>query len=223
MKRLTLLLCGLIITICFIGAPAQAAGFEFALGPKLDIGTGFYTGKEWRDTLDYFDRDNRAVFAFSIGVMFDMTFFRVGVFGLGFQNEVLFSLNGGGSTLDSDIFTEDRIMGIDIPLLIKPKFKLGNGDLYGLFGPVILIPVGDIHITNKVEGNTSEDDVAPHYDNGATAGIGVGIGYDITLGPGKLELGILYTAYLSRLYDHYDRFNNKFVFSVGYAFNVVKK
>lgn len=223
MKRLTMLLCALIITIGLIGVPARAAGFEFALGPKVDLGLGFYTGDDWHDGLDFINSDNRPVLAFSFGVMFDMTFFRTGIFGLGFQNEVLFTLNGGGWTYESDIYYEQRIMGIDIPLLVKPKFKVGNGDLYALFGPVILIPVGDVHVMARSGGNTSEDDIDPDYDATATAGIGVGFGYDINLGPGKLELGILYTAYLSRLYDNYDRFNNKFVFSVGYAFNVVKK
>mgnify|MGYP000919729926 CR=1 FL=1 len=223
MKRIIFLVCALLITAGFFVKPVQAAGFEFALGPKLDLGIDFYSGDDWNDYLDASNNNNRPVLAFSFGIIFDMTFFRAGIFGLGFQPEVLFSLNGGGATYDYDTFWEHRIMGIDIPLLVKPKFKLGNGDLYVLLGPVVLIPVGDVHRQWRDGSTEGDSDFDPDYDNDATAGIGVGIGYDITVGPGKLELGILYTGYLSRLIDNYDRFNNKIVFSIGYAFNLVKK
>jgi hypothetical protein len=220
MKRITLSLCAMLVAAIFLALPIKAAGFQFAFGPKVDLGLGFFTGEDWKDLLDAGNLDNRVAFTFSGGLMFDITFFRARNFGLGIQPELLFTITGGGWTYDDDNYRTETYYGIDIPIYIKPKFKLGNGDFYFLIGPAIFIPVMDYEWEVETPmGSVSSD---AEVDADVVVGIGAGLGYDIYLGPGILEIGCSFTHYIMEYWDNYKQYQNKFVFSVGYAFNLVR-
>jgi len=210
----------LIIAWSFVVMPQQAQAFEFAMGPKVDLGVGFFLGEDWWDRIDARDNMNWVSFDCSGGLMTDMTFWRGRVFAIGMQAEFLYKLTGGGDYEDSDNYYTEMTHGVSIPVYIKPRFVIGKVDLYFLLGPSIFIPLADMESKTKTPSGTSTSDIK--IDADVMVGLGVGMGVDINIGPGKLELGVCLTPYFMDYWDNYEQRQNSFTFTIGYAFNLVK-
>lgn len=210
-------------------APAhQAAAFDFSLGPKVDLGAGFLTGKYWKDIFVGPGNDNRAVLDFAGGLLLDLNFFRSGIFGLGLQPELLICMSGGGMTAPSGKYLEDygevSFKCLEIPIYLKPRIKLGKGDLYLLCGVNLIYLLGPIELTQYVAGKLDPAaSLAMDPDTRFLVGIAVGLGYDIDLGAGKLEIGIAYTNSLMEMSDFFGKtYSNRVVLSLGAAIYAVK-
>lgn len=199
---------------------AHAINLEFAVGPKIDLGAGFFIGEDWMRWLDNSGRSNRGYIDFSIGALFDLNFAWVKNFGFGLQPEFLFTITGGGSTRNGSNYSEVMFPALEIPIYFKARYKIGKGSIYFLLGPDFLFVFGDGTITT-VAGNTETTDHA-QIDNPAHVGLGIGLGYDLDLGPGNLELGMNFTPYFTNYYDNTSQQQFKFAFVVGYAFEVIK-
>lgn len=220
MKRILPAVAAMMIAVTVAAMQTRAMAFELSVGPKLELGMGFYSGDDWQDFLDDNGYDNKYVFGFSAGLLFDMTYMRTGIFGFGLQPEVLLTFTGGGWT-DGNEYVSESIKGADISIYLKPKFTLGNGDLYILFGPDIFIPIGGVEETMKLDG-IALGGLTGRLDADVIVGLGIGIGYDFKFDQGTLEIGCMFTPYLMDYWDDSELRQNKFTFTIGYAFNAIK-
>ncbi|HOW82449.1 MAG TPA: hypothetical protein PK573_07815 [Spirochaetota bacterium] len=222
MKRILPAVAAMMIAVTVAAMQTRAMTFELSVGPKLELGMGFYSGDDWQDHLDDNNIDNQYVFTFSGGLLFDMTFVRTGIFGFGLQPEALLTFTGGGSSGNTFVST-DTVKGADISIYLKPKFTLGNGDLYILFGPDIFIPIGGVEENLKLKDSKYPyPGTIKSLGTDVIVGLGIGIGYDFKFDQGTIEIGCTFTPYLMDYWEYAEIRQNKFTFTIGYAFNVIK-
>lgn len=106
---------------------------------------------------------------------------------------------------------------LEIPVLIKLTSNYGSG-FYGVIGPSVVLLQRDFEIEERAEGSTYKTSIAP--DNYIVYSIVAGLGYDIPLASGLINLEVKYAKNLTLAFDEDSRPFNvnglKFTFRYGF-------
>lgn len=105
---------------------------------------------------------------------------------------------------------------LEIPVMFKAKFAVGNGHFAVAVGPQFNFLLGDINV--KIEDNTESYSADEMGFNTFTLGIGAGVEYGLPVGPGDLVFGVRWQMDLTNVSDDSDyQFRNMAVLpSVAY-------
>ncbi|HOO73218.1 MAG TPA: hypothetical protein PK926_15780 [Spirochaetota bacterium] len=220
MKKIYVLVFVLIFYAFSPAYSEENGSFEFSLGLKGVTGAGFFLGKGWEHELSRYGLDNNPVITFGGIFLLDMNLARAGAFNFGIQPEALFCKTGGLASIDSDDFDYYSLWIADISLYLKPGARTEKCDVFILIGPSVCMPLTDIDGTYSYNDHKIDDDIRPDYDY--CIGMGAGIGVDIPMGIGKLEIALVYKTYFTSYRDDYDLLQNMVILSLGYSFTVVK-
>ena len=109
---------------------------------------------------------------------------------------------------------------LEIPVMFKAKFAVGNGHFAVAVGPQFNFLLGDINV--EAEGDTESYSAAEMGYNTFTLGIGAGVEYGLPVGPGDLVFGVRWQMDLTNVSDDSDyQFRNMAVLpSVAYMFKL---
>ncbi len=221
MKRYFLVFLLLILVLL----PHALFGFDFALGGKLGLNIGWITGDDWQAELDFWDDYGSA----------DASMVRLGVsaglfltFGLvdnlAIQPEVLISTIGGTYSYNYSGYDINGVHSstvIEIPVHLKPRFRVGFGHVYVLAGPEIMIILGDIRLEESVSGSSAEVDWEVEPDNSALFGISAGLGLDFPMVfGGVFSAELRYSRTFTEWFDDYESFQNAVIIMIGYGFQL---
>lgn len=209
MKKLALSLVALMFA-------TSVFAMNFSVGAKGNIGIATtiqsYDGEPAEDILP--------VFSGSIGGVFGIQFTEM----FALEPEVMFHFGNGFSY-------EDDWMGktakyfytwttLEIPVMFKAKFAVGNGHFAVAVGPQFNFLLGDINGKQEWNGDTETDSIsADDYKvNTFTLGIGAGVEYGLPVGPGDLVFGVRWQMDLTNVKEDSDyQFRNMAVLpSVAY-------
>lgn len=209
MKKLALSLVALMFA-------TSVFAMNFSVGAKGNIGIA---------TTIQSDDDGPAedilpVFSGSIGGVFGIQFTEM----FALEPEVMFHF-GNGFSQEIDLGYE-TVKGsvywttLEIPVMFKAKFAVGNGHFAVAVGPQFNFLLGDINV--EAEGDTESYSAAEMGYNTFTLGIGAGVEYGLPVGPGDLVFGVRWQMDLTNVSDDSDyQFRNMAVLpSVAYMFKL---
>jgi hypothetical protein len=206
----------IVLTLIFLlGASSTLFADGVLAGVKGGAGAGWYSGEDWDSFLASFDADNSIKVDFSFGVFFD---FPIAPF-LSIQPEFLYSNYGGAYTYTyapfGDVNGTISASGLEIPFLLKPKFRSQSGYLYLLAGPDLMLILGNV--TQKEKAGSSVVKVNIEPDNNLQFGAVGGIGYAFDLPNGELSIEVRYLRAFTGIFEDDDtRFNGVNVY-FGFA------
>lgn len=179
MKKLALSLVALMFA-------TSVFAMNFSVGAKGNIGIATtiqsYDGEPAEDILP--------VFSGSIGGVFGIQFTEM----FALEPEVMFHFGNGYSY-------EDEWLGktakwsynwttLEIPVMFKAKFAVGNGHFAVAVGPQFNFLLGDINGKLEPDGDTDSISADDLGFNTFTLGIGAGVEYGLPVGPGDLVFGV---------------------------------
>jgi hypothetical protein len=185
-------------------------------------------GEEWKESLITVDTVGDPETALGFVGFSGGVYLTLGLLDyLALQTEILFTTIGGH--YGYDLLSGERLEGyhslhvVEIPIYLKPRFRLGVGRIYLLAGPDILWRLGNpLTVTEELEdksfiGRTSSSDFL--------FGVAAALGYEISLGPGMLSFELKYLRTLTgtiSLFDDDDIpvFYNAAAIFVGYGFTL---
>jgi hypothetical protein len=208
---------GLIALVLLLAAalPIAAQDVTLAAGPKAGLNFGWASGDDRSDSLDSVDGSNRVGVGLAIG-----GFLEVGILDqFAVQPELLFFQEKSKASYEAgpdDVTTTDTANTLQLPILAKGLFPVGDGTLYGVLGPTLSFVLGDV--TSKVEVDGDEDEVDTEPDNSALFGFALGLGYEQMVGPGMLSGELRYSREFTAYFDDNDSFSNTISILVGYGF-----
>ena len=191
MKKISCLLTMLVVC-------SSIFAMDVSLGVKGDIGMNTFTqevnvkGSGISVTTDL---DTNFIFSGRIGVVAG---FQINdLFAI--EPEVMFNLrNGAKFDMSEDDYKVESIMTyktLELPVMFKAKFNVGNGKLAVGIGPQFNFLIGDIHekttVTYDGESETETDTFSAEDNCMKTFSMGLAIGaeYGIELGAGTLVVG----------------------------------
>lgn len=205
MKKLALSLVALMFA-------TSVFAMNFSVGAKGNIGIATsiqsYDGEPAEDILP--------VFSGSIGGVFGIQFTEM----FALEPEVMFHFgNGYSQEVDTGVGTIKASLNwttLEIPVMFKAKFAVGNGHFAVAVGPQFNFLLGDINV--KIEDNTESYSADEMGFNTFTLGIGAGVEYGLPVGPGDLVFGVRWQMDLTNVSDDSDyQFRNMAVLpSVAY-------
>lgn len=216
MKKLLMKLT--IFSILFLLTTLDAFALGFDVGGKLGIGMGWWRG----ETYDNNTKDVTGAPDFTIGPYFSAELHKY----VALQGELLFTYIGNkdkATALGVNYSRKFRNYAFELPIYIKPKLRLGPGELFLLAGPKFLILLDDFSVSTKTLSDTITAEIESNHGIGRQIhlGISLGVGYDWKLGPGKLQFAFQITPYLTNYGPNYQRaIQNEFTFDFGYAYTV---
>lgn len=213
MKKLALSLVALMFA-------TSVFAMNFSVGAKGNIGIA--TSIQSYD--DEPAEDILPVFSGSIGGVFGIQFTEM----FALEPEVMFHFGNGYSE-------EVELLGktakysytwttLEIPVMFKAKFAVGNGHFAVAVGPQFNFLLGDINVKAEYDGDTETDSFSA--DDGGfnifTLGIGAGVEYGLPVGPGDLVFGVRWQMDLTNVSDDSDyQVRNMAVLpSVAYMFKL---
>lgn len=181
MKKLALSLVALMFA-------TSVFAMNFSVGAKGNIGIATtiqsYDGEPKEDILP--------VFSGSIGGVLGIQFTEM----FALEPEVMFHFGNGYSV-------EDELAGktlknscnwttLEIPVMFKAKFAVGDGHFAVAVGPQFNFLLGDINGKLEWNGDTETDSISADEMgfNTFTLGIGAGVEYGLPVGPGDLVFGV---------------------------------
>jgi hypothetical protein len=185
---------------------------SITIGGKASGGIGFLSGSDWKDSLDFLGADNGSHFGFSIGAYAEIGIIEQ----LAIQPEILYSNKGGGYSYNIGFEVKGKVSasGLEIPVYVKPKFKMGTGTLYGLIGPDFYLIFGDVKYKETGGGLSVTTDVPP--DNSFIFGLSGGLGYEYPLKTGSIDIALKYNTTLSKIYENDNTRLNDVSLSIGF-------
>lgn len=209
MKKLALSLVALMFA-------TSVFAMNFSVGAKGNIGIA--------TTIQSIDdepvEDILPVFSGSIGGVFGIQFTEM----FALEPEVMFHFGNG--------FSQEFAMGLEtakgslswttleIPVMFKAKFAVGDGHFAVAVGPQFNFLLGDINRKVEIDGDTETDSysAADYKINTFTLGIGAGVEYGLPVGPGDLVFGVRWQMDLTNVKEDSDyQFRNMAVLpSVAY-------
>lgn len=209
MKKLALSLVALMFA-------TSVFAMNFSVGAKGNIGIATsiqsYDGEPAEDILP--------VFSGSIGGVFGIQFTEM----FALEPEVMFHFGNGYSYeyewLSKTAKKSYTWTTLEIPVMFKAKFAVGNGHFAVAVGPQFNFLLGDINEKDERDGDTDTDSFSA--DDGGfnifTLGIGAGVEYGLPVGPGDLVFGVRWQMDLTNAVDDSDwQFRNMAVLpSVAY-------
>lgn len=181
MKKLALSLVALMFA-------TSVFAMNFSVGAKGNIGIATtilsYDGEPAEDILP--------VFSGSIGGVFGIQFTEM----FALEPEVMFHFGNGYSQEDEYAGKTRKFFcnytTLEIPVMFKAKFAVGNGHFAVAVGPQFNFLLGDINAKTEWNGETHTNSYsADEMDyNIFTLGIGAGVEYGLPVGPGDLVFGV---------------------------------
>jgi hypothetical protein len=187
-----------------------------SLGGKIGFGMGWWRGSSYEKNLEDADGKLIGAFDFVLGPYCDVDLHKY----VSLQAEFLFTFIGNADEYEilGAIYEQSyRNVGFEIPIYIKPKFPIGPGNIFILFGPELLILLDDFTHTGNLTSATKKSHVS--LSRQLHFGLACGLGYDLKLGPGMMQFAFSITPYLTNYGDNFDRaLQNEFTFQVGYAY-----
>lgn len=195
MKKLALSLVALMFA-------TSVFAMNFSVGAKGNIGIA--TSIQSYD--DEPAEDILPVFSGSIGGVFGIQFTEM----FALEPEVMFHFgNGYSDEIDMGLVTVKRSFTwttLEIPVMFKAKFAVGNGHFAVAVGPQFNFLLGDINVKAEYDGDTETDSFSA--DDGGfnifTLGIGAGVEYGLPVGPGDLVFGVRWQMDLTNVSDDSD-------------------
>lgn len=215
MKKLALSLVALMFA-------TSVFAMNFSVGAKGNIGIATIIQSMDDEPVD----DILPVFSGSIGGVFGIQLTEM----FALEPEVMFHFGNGYSRE-----YEDEWLGVtskysynwttlEIPVMFKAKFAVGNGHFAVAVGPQFNFLLGDINVKREFDGDTETDSYSA--DDGGfnifTLGIGAGVEYGLPVGPGDLVFGVRWQMDLTNAVDDSDyQVRNMAVLpSVAYMFKL---
>lgn len=181
MKKLALSLVALMFA-------TSVFAMNFSVGAKGNIGIATtiqsYDGEPKEDILPVFSGSIGGVFGIQFTEMFALEPEVMFHFGNGFSQE---GDLGGKTAKFSYTWTT-----LEIPVMFKAKFAVGNGHFAVAVGPQFNFLLGDINGKLEWNGDTETDSISADEMgfNTFTLGIGAGVEYGLPVGPGDLVFGV---------------------------------
>lgn len=209
MKKLALSLVALMFA-------TSVFAMNFSVGAKGNIGIATTIQSDDDGPVE----DILPVFSGSIGGVFGIQFTEM----FALEPEVMFHFgNGFSQEIDLDYETVKGSVywtTLEIPVMFKAKFAVGNGHFAVAVGPQFNFLLGDINV--EAEGDTESYSAAEMGYNTFTLGIGAGVEYGLPVGPGDLVFGVRWQMDLTNVSDDSDyQFRNMAVLpSVAYMFKL---
>lgn len=212
MKKLALSLVALMFA-------TSVFAMNFSVGAKGNIGIATtiqsYDGEPAEDILP--------VFSGSIGGVFGIQFTEM----FALEPEVMFHFGNGYSGEGENLLGKTEKYSwtwttLEIPVMFKAKFAVGNGHFAVAVGPQFNFLLGDINVKYECDGNTETDSYSADGYNIFTLGIGAGVEYGLPVGPGDLVFGVRWQMDLTNVSDDSDwQLRNMAVLpSVAYMFKL---
>ena len=195
MKKLALSLVALMFA-------TSVFAMNFSVGAKGNIGIA--------TTIQSYDdepvEDILPVFSGSIGGVFGIQFTEM----FALEPEVMFHF-GNGYSMEDEYAGKTRkgfcnYTTLEIPVMFKAKFAVGNGHFAVAVGPQFNFLLGDINVKTEYDGKTYTNSYsADEMDyNIFTLGIGAGVEYGLPVGPGDLVFGVRWQMDLTNVKDDSD-------------------
>ena len=193
MKKLALSLVALMFA-------TSVFAMNFSVGAKGNIGIATtiqsYDGEPAEDILP--------VFSGSIGGVFGIQFTEM----FALEPEVMFHF-GNGFSMENEMYGKTvkysyNWTTLEIPVMFKAKFAVGNGHFAVAVGPQFNFLLGDINVKYECDGNTETDSYSADGFNTFTLGIGAGVEYGLPVGPGDLVFGVRWQMDLTNVKDDSD-------------------
>lgn len=177
MKKLALSLVALMFA-------TSVFAMNFSVGAKGNIGIATtiqsYDGEPLEDILPVFSGSIGGVFGIQFTEMFALEPEVMFHFGNGYSLEI----DRGYETVKGSVYWTT----LEIPVMFKAKFAVGDGHFAVAVGPQFNFLLGDIN--EKIDGNTESYSAAEYDFNTFTLGIGAGVEYGLPVGPGDLVFGV---------------------------------
>lgn len=196
MKKLALSLVALMFA-------TSVFAMNFSVGAKGNIGIATTIKSVGDEAVE----DILPVFSGSIGGVFGIQFTEM----FALEPEVMFHFGNGYSTEGEDMLGRTvkysyNWTTLEIPVMFKAKFAVGNGKLALAIGPQFNFLLGDINGKRELDGDTDTDSIsADDLDmNIFTLGIGAGVEYGLPVGPGDLVFGIRWQMDLTNVAKNTD-------------------
>lgn len=193
MKKLALSLVALMFA-------TSVFAMNFSVGAKGNIGIA--------TTIQSLDdepvEDILPVFSGSIGGVFGIQFTEM----FALEPEVMFHF-GNGFSMENEMYGKTvkysyNWTTLEIPVMFKAKFAVGNGHFAVAVGPQFNFLLGDINVKYECDGNTETDSYSADGFNIFTLGIGAGVEYGLPVGPGDLVFGVRWQMDLTNVRDDSD-------------------
>lgn len=208
MKKLALSLVALMFA-------TSVFAMNFSVGAKGNIGIATtiqsYDGEPAEDILPVFSGSIGGVFGIQFTEMFALEPEVMFHFGNGYSGEYENML--GKTTKYSCNWTT-----LEIPVMFKAKFAVGDGHFAVAVGPQFNFLLGDIN--EKIDGDTESYSADDRDFNTFTLGIGAGVEYGLPVGPGDLVFGVRWQMDVTNVKEDLNyQFRNMAVLpSVAYMF-----
>ena len=144
------------------------------------------------------------VFSGSIGGVFGIQFTEM----FALEPEVMFHF-GNGFSMENEMYGKTvkysyNWTTLEIPVMFKAKFAVGDGHFAVAVGPQFNFLLGDINVKYECDGNTETDSYSADGFNIFTLGIGAGVEYGLPVGPGDLVFGVRWQMDLTNVKDDSD-------------------
>ncbi|MBN1799572.1 MAG: PorT family protein [Spirochaetales bacterium] len=175
----------LIVFLLFL-VPAAAFSQDIKIGIKAGVGLPFYTGEDYDNFIS--PLETQIVIGWGGGAFISLGFDMIAI-----QVELLYTAAGGqfgdssGSWVNYDNFLE-------IPVLVKLRFKISEMTAYVFAGPDVLIKAGDFDFetfdadgNSTATGNWIDDNLEP-----VQYGLVIGGGLDIPMGSYFISVDVRY-------------------------------
>ena len=193
MKKLALSLVALMFA-------TSVFAMNFSVGAKGNIGIATTIQSYDDEPVD----DILPVFSGSIGGVFGIQFTEM----FALEPEVMFHFgNGYSKEVDMYVGTAKYSYNwttLEIPVMFKAKFAVGNGHFAVAVGPQFNFLLGDINVKSEYDGDTETDSYSADGFNIFTLGIGAGVEYGLPVGPGDLVFGVRWQMDLTNVKDDSD-------------------
>ncbi len=193
MKKLALSLVALMFA-------TSVFAMNFSVGAKGNIGIATTIQSMNDEPVE----DILPVFSGSIGGVFGIQFTEM----FALEPEVMFHF-GNGFSMENEMYGKTvkysyNWTTLEIPVMFKAKFAVGDGHFAVAVGPQFNFLLGDINVKYECDGNTETDSYSADGFNIFTLGIGAGVEYGLPVGPGDLVFGVRWQMDLTNVKDDSD-------------------
>lgn len=193
MKKLALSLVALMFA-------TSVFAMNFSVGAKGNIGIATTIQSVDDEPVE----DILPVFSGSIGGVFGIQFTEM----FALEPEVMFHF-GNGFSMENEMYGKTvkysyNWTTLEIPVMFKAKFAVGDGHFAVAVGPQFNFLLGDINVKYECDGNTETDSYSADGFNIFTLGIGAGVEYGLPVGPGDLVFGVRWQMDLTNVRDDSD-------------------
>ena len=193
MKKLALSLVALMFA-------TSVFAMNFSVGAKGNIGIATTIQSMNDEPVE----DILPVFSGSIGGVFGIQFTEM----FALEPEVMFHF-GNGFSMENEMYGKTvkysyNWTTLEIPVMFKAKFAVGDGHFAVAVGPQFNFLLGDINVKYECDGNTETDSYSADDFNIFTLGIGAGVEYGLPVGPGDLVFGVRWQMDLTNVRDDSD-------------------